>query len=112
MANLVELPDAAVALPRASFDPTALLAVLRSRSVICIALSYTALGYFQYLFFYWIEYYFETIQKKGAAVGREYTTMITIAMGVGMISGGWLSDRVPGTFSYRTRRALDARHSA
>ncbi len=101
-----ELPDAAVAPPRASFDPTALLAVLRSRSVICIALSYTALGYFQYLFFYWIEYYFETIQKQGADVGRRYTTMITIAMGVGMISGGWLSDRVPRTFSYRTRRAL------
>ena len=32
--------------------------------------------------------------------------MITLGMGVGMISGGWLADRVPRSFSPRTRRAL------
>ena len=80
--------------------------VLRRRSVICITLSYTAYGYFQYLFFYWIEYYFETIQQQGRGVARGYSTMITLAMGVGMISGGWLADRVPRSFSPRMRRAL------
>ncbi len=32
--------------------------------------------------------------------------MITLAMGVGMISGGWLVDRVPRSLSLRIRRAL------
>ena len=90
----------------ASSDLSALLRVIRRRSVICITLSYAAYGYFQYLFFYWIEYYFEQIQHQGVAVARGYSTMITLAMGVGMISGGWLADRVPRSFSPRTRRAL------
>ena len=32
--------------------------------MICITLSYAAYGYFQYLFFYWIQYYFETMQHE------------------------------------------------
>ena len=90
----------------ASSDFSALLRVIRRPSVICIALSYAAYGYFQYLFFYWIEYYFVQIQRQDVVVARRYTTMITLGMGVGMISGGWLADRVPRTFSPRTRRAL------
>ena len=58
--------------------------------MICIALSYSAYGYFQYLFFYWIEYYFEQIQHQGVDVARKYSTMITLGMGIGMLSGGGL----------------------
>ena len=90
----------------ANSDLSALLPVIRRRSVICIALSYSAYGYFQYLFFYWIEYYFEQIQHQGVDVARKYSTMITLAMGVGMLSGGWLTDRVPRSLSPRVRRAL------
>jgi MFS transporter, ACS family, D-galactonate transporter len=90
----------------ANSDLSALLRVIGRRSVICITLSYVAYGYFQYLFFYWIEYYFEQIQHQGVAVARKYSTMITLAMGAGMIGGGWLADRVPRSFSPRMRRAL------
>ena len=90
----------------ASSDFAAILRVVRHRSVICITLSYAAYGYFQYLFFYWIQYYFETIQKQSAAVARGYSTMIPLAMGAGMIGGGWLADRVPRSFSPRARRAI------
>jgi MFS family permease len=90
----------------ASSDLSGLLRVIGRPSVICIALSYAAYGYFQYLFFYWIEYYFVQIQHQDVGVARRYTTMITLGMGVGMISGGWLADRVPRSFSPRTRRAL------
>ena len=91
--------------PRDS-DPGASARVIGNRSVICIALAYTAYGYFQYLFFYWIEYYFVQIQHQGVAVARGYSTAITLAMGLGMISGGWLADRVHGSFSPHIRRAL------
>jgi len=80
--------------------------LLCSRSVVCITLSYAAYGYFQYLFFYWISYYFETIQRQDRSVARGYSTLITLAMGVGMVNGGWLADRVPSSFSPRMRRAL------
>jgi MFS transporter, ACS family, D-galactonate transporter len=87
-------------------DLSALLPVIRRRSVICIALSYSAYGYFQYLFFYWIEYYFEQVQHRGIDEARWYSTMITLSMGAGMLGGGWLADRVPRSFSPRMRRAL------
>ncbi len=80
--------------------------VLRNRSVIAITLSYAAFDYFQYLFFYWIQYYFETIRHEQKEVSRGYSTAITLAMGFGMISGGWLADRVPRSFSPWLRRAL------
>ena len=91
---------------QATLDLSAMLQVIRRGSVICIALSYAAYGYFQYLFFYWIEYYFEQIQHQGVAMARRYSTLITLAMGAGMLGGGWLADRVPRRFSPRTRRAL------
>jgi MFS transporter, ACS family, D-galactonate transporter len=82
------------------------LSVLRQPGLICITLSYSALGFFQYLFFYWIEYYFETIQRQGVEVARQYAMLTTLAMGVGMACGGWLSDQVPESLPPRVRRGL------
>jgi len=96
----------ALAVPRAPWNLSGLRSVLRRRSVICITLSYAAYGYFQYMFFYWITYYFETIRHEDMTVSRWYSTVITLAMGVGMISGGWLTDHVPRRFSPWARRAI------
>ncbi|HUE14484.1 MAG TPA: MFS transporter [Planctomycetaceae bacterium] len=80
--------------------------VLLRPGVICLAFSYAALGYFQYLFFYWIQYYIGTVQHLGADVSRRYSTIITLAMGLGMIFGGWLADRVSRHSSDLSRRRL------
>ena len=85
--------------------PTATSVVLR-RGVIWLALSYACLGYFQYLFFYWIQYYIGTIQQLGDDVSRRYSTFITLTMGLGMIAGGWLADRTAGADSSLARRRL------
>lgn len=74
-------------------DGRAMFDALRSRGVIFVTLSYTAQGYFQYLFFYWIEYYFETVEQQGVDVARRYMTLIVLMMGAGMVLGGWLADR-------------------
>jgi ACS family glucarate transporter-like MFS transporter len=95
-----------LAAPRPAWNLSGLRFVLRRRSVICITLSYAAYGYFQYMFFYWITYYFETIRHSDTSVSRWYSTVITLAMGVGMISGGWLTDHVPRRFSPWARRAF------
>jgi MFS family permease len=86
------------------FELSALWPILRRRGVACVALSYTAYGYFQYLFFYWIQYYFETKQHVPPSVARGYSTMITLAMGAGMLGGGWLSDRLRHSHSPLLRR--------
>jgi MFS family permease len=91
---------------RARHDLAAWWPVLRRRSVVYITLSYAAYGYFQYVFFYWVQYYFESSQKVAPGVARGYSTMITLAMGIGMIAGGWLADRVPRTISPRLRMAM------
>lgn len=80
--------------------------VLLRRGVVALTVGYAALGYFQYLFFYWIQYYIGTIQHLGDDVSRRYSTFITLTMGVGMILGGWLADRVAGAESNRARRRL------
>jgi MFS transporter, ACS family, D-galactonate transporter len=90
----------------ASIDLEALRRVLSQRSVIVITLSYAAYGYFQYLFFYWISYYFERVQHESPTKARGFTTMITLAMGAGMLCGGWLTSHVPARFSPWARRGL------
>jgi MFS family permease len=80
--------------------------VFRNRGVLCLTASYAALGYFQYLFFYWIEYYFSKIQHAGPDAARWYTTGITLSMGVGMVLGGWLADRASTFFTGRLGRSL------
>jgi ACS family D-galactonate transporter-like MFS transporter len=83
-----------------------MLRMFGRRSIVCITLSYSALGFFQYLFFYWIEYYFETIQRQGVGIARQYSTCIILAMGVGMIGGGWLADRAATSLPLRFRRSF------
>jgi MFS family permease len=90
----------------ATVDLSAIGEVARNRSVVYLTLSYVAFGYFQYLFFYWITYYFETIQHQHRSVARGYSTMITLAMGAGMVGGGWLADHSPSSLPPRARRAF------
>lgn len=46
----------------------------RHKNLILLTLSYAAVGYFQYLFFYWIHYYFETVLQLGSDASRKYAT--------------------------------------
>jgi MFS family permease len=75
-------------------------------SLICLTLSYGAVSYMQYLFFYWIQYYFESVLHLGTEVSRLGSTALVLAMGVGMIGGGFLADRVRWQFGPHRQRAL------
>ena len=76
----------------------------KRRSVILLTLSYAAVGYFQYLFFYWMQYYFDKVLGLGKADGRLYATVPAVAMAVGMAAGGWLTDRAQERFGPRRGR--------
>ncbi|MBN9117972.1 MAG: MFS transporter [Planctomycetes bacterium] len=70
------------------------LALFRNRSLLLATLSYGALGYMQYMFFYWVEYYFGKVLKLPDSESRQAAFTVTIAMAVGMAAGGWASDRL------------------
>lgn len=86
-----------------SFAPASLL---RNRRLWFITASYGMLGYFQYLFFYWQEYYFERVLEVEREQARIYATVPTLAMAVGMIAGGWLFARLQRAKTLRVRHAL------
>ncbi len=76
-------------------------ALFRNRGLVVLALSYAALSYFQYLFFYWIERYFEKELKLPVAECRNATFTVTLAMAVGMTVGGVCSDGLCRQFGRR-----------
>lgn len=78
---------------------------LQRRGVLFVTLSYTAQGYFQYLFFYWIEYYFKTVEQQSVEVSRRSMALVMLTMGAGMAAGGWLADRA-ASWSPRLGRGL------
>lgn len=80
--------------PRTRATKADVLALFQNRSLILLTLSYGALGYVQYMFFYWIEYYFGKVLKLPESESRQAAFVITLAMAVGMAVGGWVSDRL------------------
>jgi predicted MFS family arabinose efflux permease len=75
--------------------------LLANPSLLWLTLSYGTVGYFQYLFFYWSEYYFEKVLHLEKEVSRGYASLLNLAMGAGMILGGWLADRAVIRFGPR-----------
>ena len=104
--GLPRSPQEPPPLPRTGVDFPGVWSVLLRPSVICITISYAAQGYYQYMFFYWIQYFFQTIQNKDPSVARFYATLITLVMGVGMVCGGWLTDFAARSLTSRMRRTL------
>jgi sugar phosphate permease len=58
------------------------------------------------LFFFWIHYYFEEVLHLGKDKSRVFAAILTLAMAVGMILGGWLADRLWGMTGSRKSTAL------
>src|SRR5207248_1708413 len=76
-----------------SAAPGELFRLLGDRRLLFLTLSYAAVGYFQYLFFYWSQHYFENVLGRPKETARLFSSLLTLAMGVGMVACGWLSDR-------------------
>jgi MFS family permease len=81
-------------------------ALLLNRNVLLLTLSYAAIGYLEYLFFFWMGHYFGTILKIPKDRSRIYTAILYLSMGVGMIAGGWVADRLRKHFGPWAGRAL------
>jgi len=89
-------------------EPAIRALLFHNRSLLYLTLSYAAVGYVQYLFFYWVQFYFNSVLKLGTEQSRLYATASSLAMAAGMFLGGWLSDRSQQRFGPRRGRALVA----
>jgi MFS transporter, ACS family, D-galactonate transporter len=63
------------------------------RDLILLTCSYAAVGYFQYLFFYWLHYYFDSVLHMEKGESRFFAGLPNLAMALCMPLGGWLTDR-------------------
>ncbi|MCI0364668.1 MAG: MFS transporter [Phycisphaerales bacterium] len=82
--------------------------LFRSRSLLLLTLSYAAIGYFQYLFFYWMHYYFVQVLNLGKTESRFYAAFPVLAMAMTMPLGGWLSGRMQARHGWRAGRVFVA----
>jgi MFS family permease len=96
----------ASSLTREDPSPGKWIQLLRNRSLLCLTLSYGAVGYFQYLFFYWIQYYFDQVLHLGTKESRLFASIPTLAMALTMPLGGWLADLARQRMAGRAGRAL------
>ncbi|MCI0465174.1 MAG: MFS transporter [Gemmataceae bacterium] len=89
-----------------SADSGSWRALLTNRSLVLLTLSYAAVGYIEYLFFFWMHYYFDEVLKVGKDTSRLYATILYLAMAAGMFLGGWLADRLSGSWGRRAGRTV------
>jgi MFS family permease len=106
------LPASSVGLPEEGrplllVRPTAAgwLSLLGNRSLVLLTISYAAVGYFEYLFYFWTQYYFADVLHLGQGQSRWYATLLNLAMAAGMMLGGLVSDRLVRSWGLRKGRA-------
>src|SRR5437762_9537329 len=87
--------------PRTRATLRDILRLVRNRDLVLLTLSYGALSYVQYMFFYWVEYYFTKELKLPPSESRRAAFAVTMAMAVGMAAGGWVSDRLCRRLGHR-----------
>src|SRR5262245_29439702 len=80
--------------------------VLRNRNLVLLTLSYAAVGYVEYLFFFWAQYYFKDVLDLSKEDSRTYSMILNLALAGGMIAGGWLADRLRRASVSRWRRSV------
>ena len=79
---------------RPEIDSGAWLSLFTNRSLMFLAFAYGALGYFQYIFFYWMYYYFGEVLHLGSRTSAVYMTGLFLMEGALMPVGGFVSDRL------------------
>jgi MFS transporter, ACS family, D-galactonate transporter len=80
--------------------------LFRNRNLLLITYAYGALGYFQYIFFYWMYYYFENVLHLSKGVSARYTTVLFLTEGLIMPIGGLLSDRLTNLYGPQLGRRI------
>jgi MFS family permease len=76
------------------------------RNLMLLTFAYGTLGYFQYIFFYWIYYYFGEVLHVGTEGSAKYSTLLFLTEGTIMPVGGLVSDRLTRAFGAQVGRRI------
>ena len=82
--------------------------LLTNRTLMLLTLGYGTVGYFEYIFFFWIYYYFGQIRHMAGSQTAIYTTAIFLTWTVMTPLGGWVSDRISQRHGRFTGRRIVA----
>lgn len=77
-----------------------------NRNLMLLTYAYSTLGYFQYIFFYWIYYYFGEVRHLGAQSSAKYTTILFLTEGAILPLEGLLSDRLTRRYGAQFGRRM------
>jgi ACS family glucarate transporter-like MFS transporter len=80
------------------------LAILRNPNVLAVTFSYFTYGYAAYIFFSWFYIYLNSVRKLNLRESSYYTMLPFLAMSIGSLLGGWLSDRFTKNWGKRVGR--------
>ncbi len=97
-----ENPDVQVATQ--VYASTPWLSTLKNRNLLLLTSAYASLGYFQYIFFYWMSYYFGQVLHFGEAASARYIAVLFLAEGLIMPLGGVISDRLARSYGLQFGR--------
>ena len=93
-------------LPAAVADkrPIAWRKILASKDVLRVTFSYFCYGYVAYIFFTWFFIYLSKIRGLNLKTSSYYSMLPFIAMAIGSLCGGWISDRLTRSVGKRAGR--------
>jgi ACS family glucarate transporter-like MFS transporter len=80
------------------------MAILGSKNVLAITLSYFTYGYAAYIFFTWFFIYLNTVRGLDLKSSSFYATLPFLAMATCSPVGGWISDRMTRRYAKRIGR--------
>lgn len=80
--------------------------LLTDRNLVLITIAYGTLGYFEYMFFYWIYYYFGQIRQMGSSQTAIYTTLLFLTFMLMTPLGGWSSDYLSKVYGSKVGRRI------
>ncbi len=86
--------------------PTPWKDLFTNRDLMLLTAGYVTANYFEYIFFFWLYYYFGQIRKMGMDQSAIYTTLMWIAWILFTPTGGWVSDKLGARFGLRNGRRM------
>ncbi|HLN03235.1 MAG TPA: MFS transporter [Bryobacteraceae bacterium] len=86
--------------------PTPWKDLFTNRDLMLVTAGYVTANYFEYIFFFWLYYYFGQIRKMGMDQSAIYTTLMWIAWILFTPTGGWASDKLGTRFGLRNGRRM------
>jgi ACS family glucarate transporter-like MFS transporter len=80
--------------------------LVQNYNLALLTVAYAATNYFEYIFFYWLFYYFGQVRHISTQRSAAYTTLIWLSWAVMTPVGGWVSDRAVAAYGRLYGRRL------